>query len=186
MYPIEFVGFAGDCVVTGRVLLFADRLSDMLNHDEEFHVRDVLLDSLDDGHQVEIPEITVARSELFAVIGTGPRGIMERRQRTRPYRMQVSLGPYLVLGQLHTFPGADPLASVLRRSPMVPLTNATIAYTRAGEVCARDAATLVVNRELAEWIRPTRDEAIAFPDVPILEPARGPSLAKDFTGMGGP
>ncbi len=68
MYPIEFVGFAGDCVVTGRVLLFADRLSDMLNHDEEFHVRDVLLDSLDDGHQVEIPEITVARSELFAVI----------------------------------------------------------------------------------------------------------------------
>lgn len=182
---IEFVGFSGDCRIFGEIRLDAGRLTDMLNAATSLTVRNALLESLDDGHTVEVEEVTVEREDLFAVVGTGPRGDEHRRVRTRPHRMQLELGPYLVLGQLHAFPGADPLSSVLRRAPMVPLTNATIAFSRAGEIQLVDAATLLVNRELTSWIKPTADEAIAFPDVPIRLPEAGTILAKDFTGFGG-
>ena len=52
--------------------------------------------------------------------------------------MQLSIGPYIILGRLHVDPGMDPMKSVLQREPMIPLTSATIAYSVAGAVEARD------------------------------------------------
>jgi hypothetical protein len=166
--PIEFMGFSGDCIVYGRMTLTADRLTDELNAAESFRLEGVTLEDIGDGHAIVLPELVVDQADLFAAIATGPRGNESRRVRTRTVRMQLSLGPFMVLGNLHTQPGADPLTSVMRRSPMIPLTNATIAFAREGFVIARDAETLLVNRNLADQIRPTGDEALLFPDATII------------------
>jgi len=166
--PIEFMGFSGDCIVYGHLELTADRLTDELNASDSFRLEGVSLEGLGDGHVVQLPELVVDQADLFAALATGPRGNEARRIRTRIVRMQLSLGPYIVLGNLHTHPGADPMISVMRRSPMVPLTNATIAFARDGFVVARDAEALLVNRNLADQIRPTGNEAIIFPDATII------------------
>jgi hypothetical protein len=69
----------------------------------------------------------------------------------------------------------------MQRDPMLPLTNATITFARAGQVVAHDAPAVIINRELVEWISPTADEAEHFPEVPVRSPF-AMSLAKDFTG----
>lgn len=179
---IEFMAYAGDCRVAGRIQLSRDRLTDMLNDQPTLHLRDVLLESLHDGRLLELATLELQRDELFAVEALGPRGRAEKRVRTRPHRMQVSLGPYIVMGQLHTLPGADPLNGILRRMPMVPLTTATIGYSVAGQSVMRDVETLVVNRRLADWISPTSREQAFFPNTPIVVPAPGEFFAKDLTG----
>jgi len=166
--PIEFIGFSGDCIVTGQLELNADRLTDELNAADSFRLANVTLEDLGDGHVIELAELIVDQADLFAALATGPRGNIARRIRTRTVRMQLSLGPYIVLGTLHTHPGADPMISVMRRSPMVPLTNATIAFARSGFVVARDVEALLVNRNLADQIRPTGDEAIVFPAAVVI------------------
>jgi hypothetical protein len=184
MRGLEFVGFAADCRIVARLTLIDERLSDMLNKQARFRLFEVTLISLEDGHEVALPELRIDRDDLLAVVASGPRGIRERRIRTEQVRMQLGLGPYTVLGQLHLPPGRDPVRSVLERGPMMPLTNATLAYVEAGEVRAFDSPALVVNRQGADWIQPTADEAEHFPDVPILERFHGRSRAKDFTGAG--
>ena len=74
------------------------------------------------------------------------------------------------------------MSDVLKREPMIPLTNATIAYEVAGAIVARDLPTIIVNRLLVEWISPTTDAASLFPDVPIRSPYAS-RLQKDFTGI---
>jgi hypothetical protein len=69
----------------------------------------------------------------------------------------------------------------MKRDLMLPLTNATIAFTRAGAVVAQDVPALIINRELVAWISPTADEAEHFPGTPVRAPF-AMSLAKDFTG----
>ena len=95
-------------------------------------------------------------------------------------RLQVHIGPYLILGRLHTEPGSDVMASVLKREPMIPLTNVTVAYEHAGAIVARDIPTVIVNRMLVDWITPTSDEATVFPDVEVRSPFTA-KLLKDFT-----
>jgi hypothetical protein len=96
--------------------------------------------------------------------------------------MQLGIGPYVVAGELHAEHGADPLHSVMVRRPMVPLTAATVAFTFAGEVQVVDADTVIVNRELVEWIVPTADEADHFPEVPVRTRFGAALKAKDLTG----
>jgi hypothetical protein len=182
MIPIEFEGFSGDCRISGRLILFGDRLTDMLNDQDQYRITHVSLESLVDGHVVEVDSLIVDRVDLLAVVAHGPRGSDRRRVALDTVRMQVGLGPYVVAGRLHAEAGADPVANVLRRRPMVPLTHATIAYTLAGTVRVVDAETLIVNRELADWIAPTAGEADHFPDVEV----RGPTdrnYVKDMTGI---
>ncbi|MGH2466692.1 MAG: hypothetical protein ACRDGL_03050, partial [Candidatus Limnocylindrales bacterium] len=176
------MAYAGDCRVAGRIQLTRGRLTDMLNDQPTLHLHEVLLEGLEDGRLLELADIELQRDELFAVEALGPRGKADKRVRTRPHRMQVSLGPYIVMGQLHTMPGADPLNSMLRRMPMVPLTTATIGYAVAGQTIMRDVETLVVNRSLADWISPTSREQAFFPNTPIVVPAPGEFFAKDLTG----
>ena len=181
MQGVEFQGFAGDCTITGRITMFGERLTDFLNGQERFRLHKVEFQSLDDGHTVAQDSVSVERADLLAVVGTGPRGNEKQRIPLDEARMQLSLGPYIILGRLHVPPGQDPMRSVLQRDPMVPFTGATMAYNVAGSVVARDLRTIIVNRHLVEWITATDDEAVLFPEATIRSPF-SMNLRTDFTG----
>ena len=134
MQPIEFLGFAADCTIMGKMTMFGERLTDFLNGQERYLVHHVECESLEDGHKAAIDSVSIERSDLLAVVATGPRGNEKQRVSLQTDRLHLSIGPYMVLGRLHTKPGRDAVADVLKRDPMVPLTNATIAY----EVGRRD------------------------------------------------
>jgi hypothetical protein len=114
-------------------------------------------------------------------VATGPRGNEKQRVALETNRLQVSIGPYLILGRIHASPGTDAVSSVLKREPMVPLTNATIAYEVAGAIVTRDdIQTIIVNRMQVEWISQTEEGASVFPDAQVRSPFARQFL-KDFT-----
>ncbi len=154
---IDFTGFAGDCIIKGRFDLAAKRLTDQLNAVQAIPLEDVVLDGLD-GQRVTTATFTIDRTELCVVVGRGPRGRRALRIATDRRRLQVQVGPYVVLGRYHGPLGATSLRSFTERDPMVPLTDATIAYVVGGVLEVVDAPTLIINRELAAWYRET-DEA---------------------------
>lgn len=181
MQPIDFAGFAGDCLISGKMTMFGERLTDFLNGQQRFHIHHVECESLEDGHKVAIDSVSVERDDLFAVVATGPRGAEKQRVQLQTNRLQISVGPYLILGRLHSAPGSDAMTSVLKRETMIPLTNATIAYEIAGTFVMRDLGAIIVNRMLVDWISPTSDAATVFPDVTVRSPFTARML-KDFTG----
>jgi hypothetical protein len=181
MQGVDFQGFAGDCTIVGKVTMFGDRLTDFLNGQERFRVHHVLFQSLDDGHTVAQDSISLGRDDLLAVVATGPRGSEKQRLQLDEARLQLSIGPYIILGRLHLPPGQDPMRNVLQREPMVPLTNATVAYSVAGTIEARDVQTVIVNRHQVDWITATDEEASIFPDATVRSP-HTMNLRKDFTG----
>ena len=77
MQPIDFMGFAADCTITGKVTMFGERLTDFLNGQERFRVHHVECESLADGHRVAVDSLSVERGDLLAVVATGPRGVGE-------------------------------------------------------------------------------------------------------------
>ena len=158
---IDFVGYAPDCTITGQFELETERLSDQLNRDPVYVIYDAALESLVDGRVVTVSRLTLDRQDLLAVAAAGPRGPEARRIHTVRHRLQVQLGSFTVLGHLHVMPGASPLRSVGSRRRMVPLTNATIAYVRAGVVEMQDVEALVVNGEQARWVREPDDDRTA-------------------------
>lgn len=177
---VEFVAYAEDCRLFGHVRLAAERLTDLLNEHDQLELVDVAMEGLD-GRIVEVRTIVVGRDELLAVHASGPRGIRNRRLRTRPHPVAVQTGPFHVRGHLHAMPTADPFAALRRRPPFVPLTDGSIAYTVAGAPVIRRSETIIVNRELWDWIAPVTDEEIEFPELPVSAD-RGP-MVKDFTGQ---
>lgn len=181
MQGVEFQGFSGDCTITGRITMFGDRLTDFLNGQERFRLHKVEFQSLDDGHVKAMDSVSIERSDLLVVVGTGPRGNEKQRVHLEEARMQLSIGPYLILGRMHVPPGQDPMRNVLRREAMVPFTGVTMAYNLAGTVVARDLRTIIVNRHLVEWITATDEEAVLFPEATIRSPF-SMNLRKDFTG----
>jgi hypothetical protein len=175
---LDFVAYAEDSVLSGRLELRADRLTDLLNEHDEFVLESVLVSSLTDGHAIEAAELLVARDELFLVHATGPRGSRGRRQRTRQHALAMQLGPYHVRGYVHALPGTDPIANLRRRRPMVPLTEAWIEYELNGVREGRRVSTVVVNRHQLDWVVEAADEEVEYPEIPVKA---GP-LVKDFTG----
>jgi hypothetical protein len=163
---LEFVAYAEDCVLYGRVRLAAERLTDMLNTHDEFDLVDVMVERLDGQGAVEVKEVIVRRDELLLVHATGPRGNLERRTRTREHPLAVRIGPYDVRGSLHASPGHDPLMTILRRRPMVPMTDAWIEYTLGGERRRRKVGALIVNREQIDTVAHAVDEWSELPDLP--------------------
>jgi hypothetical protein len=155
---IGFIGFAGDCLISGQLDLQGERLTDHLNAQPSVTVEDVTLEGLDGG-RVDATTFTIERSQLCAVLATGPRGAPTLRIPTDERRIQAQIGPYAVLGRYHGLVGATSLRSFSEREPMVPLTDATIAYVVAGILEVRDAPVLIVNRDLATWYRDPDDVA---------------------------
>lgn len=177
---VEFVAYGEECLLSGRLRLDAERLSDMLNVHDEYQLVDVMVERLDGAPPVEVQEVLVRRDELLLVHATGPRGSQARRQRTRQHALAMQIGPYHVRGYFHALPGSDPVSSMRRRKTMVPLTDAWIEYAVGGTRQRRRVGAVVVNREQIDWVVPAVDDDAEVPDLPV-QVEQGP-LLKDFTG----
>jgi hypothetical protein len=171
--PIHYVDltvYAGDSVAFGRLPLTADRVTDLMNDGAEFEFVDTYVQSLDDGHGLQVSSVVVARDEIFAVAVAGPRGNPARRTRTRQFPVELRLGRYDVSGNLHALPGTDPMIGFRRRRAMVPLTEATIAFDSPGGRKLLQSGTLLVNRDLTDWIAPASRSDVRPPEaLPELE-----------------
>jgi hypothetical protein len=177
LYPlVDFVAYAYDCTLSGRIRLRSDRLTDMLNDHEELHLVDVMVQSLVEPEAVEVKEVVVPRDELLLVHATGPRGDQTRRTRTRQTYVAVASRPYAVRGYLHSVPFLDAMAGLHRRNPMIPLTDAVVDYPLGGELHRQRVGTVIVNRTRIDHIieavehdgppgiAPTYDDGHAAPD----------------------
>lgn len=154
---VDFVAYAEDCVLSGRVRLSAERMTDLLNEHEEIRLVDVMVQRLEDAGAVEAREVVIHRDEILFVRAAGPRGVTGRRRRTLLHPLAMQLGPYLVRGYLHALPGSPPLVALLRRQPMVPLTDAWVEYDDGSRHQRQRVGSIVVNREQIEWIGPATD-----------------------------
>jgi hypothetical protein len=162
---VEFVAYGEDCLLSGLVRLTSDRLTDMLNEHDEFVLADVLLERLADGGGLQVKEVIVLRDDLLLVHATGPRGNIDRRHRTRTFPVALQVGPYRVHGRLHAAYGRDPLLQLRRRTAMVPLTDASIAYHSGATRQYRSVGDVVINRLQIDWIVPAAEDARAeLPD----------------------
>ena len=178
---VELTVYADDSVAFGRITLTADRVTDLLNDGTEFEFVDTYLQSLDASHGVLVRTIIVAREEIFAVAVAGPRGDPARRTRTRPIPVELRLGRYDVSGNIHVVPGTDPIIGFRRRRVMVPLTEATIAFDAPGGRTISRFGTILVNRDLTEWIALASRSDIRPPE--LVPELAGSGLAKDFTAQ---
>jgi hypothetical protein len=168
----EVIAYAADCRIIGTITFAEDeRLSDVINESERLFVTDARLISHADGHAVDLEELRIEREELYAIEAVGSRGSTDRRIHTVKHRLEIRLGPYTVLGHLHARPGSDPLLSIGRRPSMIPLTDATIAYNGSDGVEAKDIDTLIVNRDVADWVRADESDLAAFDGVKVAAPA---------------
>lgn len=155
---VEFVAYAADGRLSGRLRLDTSRLSDMLNDHDEFLLEGVLAERLPGGGTMVVPELVVERRELILVHATGPRGDRSRRTRTEPHAIALRAGPYLVTGDVHAAHGVDPIVFFRRRRPMVPLTDATIEYRSLEGPVREHAGTIVVNRDQLDWVKAVTEE----------------------------
>ncbi len=165
---LDFVAYAEDGRLSGRIRMDGTRLSDMLNDHDEYLLEDVLAERIPAGGTTLVSEILVRRDELLLVQATGPRGDQERRTRTIARGMAIQSGPYLITGDVHSSAGIDPLLFFRRRRSMVPLTNASIAYNAASGPVIEHVDAIVVNRDLIDWVRVAEPGAVARGRVEIV------------------
>ena len=125
----------------------------MLNAHSEYVLVDALAERLPEGGSMVVPEILVGRHELALVRAGGPRGDRAKRVPTTKHRLVIRTGRYLVVGRLHSNAGEDPLAALRARDPMVPLTDAAIMFRVGPDIVEEPGGTVVVNRDLVEWVR---------------------------------
>ena len=176
---VELTVYADDSVAFGRLSLTADRVTDLMNDRTEFEFVDTFLQSLDDSHGLQVTTAIVARDEIFAVAVAGPRGNPTRRIRTRPIPVELRVGRYDISGNIHVVPGTDPIVGFRRRRMMVPLTEATIEFDSPDGRRLSRFGTILVNRDLTDWIAPASRSDVRPPEV--IPELQGRGLAKDFT-----
>ena len=150
---IEFVAYSTSERLSGRIRLDKARLTDMLNAHREFVLVDALAERLPDGGSMVVSEILLHRHELALVRVGGPRGDRTRRIKTAKHGLVMRSGRYIVAGRIHSSLGQDPLAALRARDPMVPLTDASILFRSGPDIVEEESGTIVVNRDLVEWVR---------------------------------
>jgi hypothetical protein len=155
---IDFVGFADDCRVEGKVDLDDARLADLLNRNPTITVRGVTVVSTLDGHTQQLEELEISRDELDIVVASGPRGDPKRRLATKPSGVAMKLGPYSAEGFMHGPPTSNPISEMGRRQPMVALTDVVLEYQFCEAPISEWHRTLLVNRHMAMSLR-----AVAHP-----------------------
>jgi hypothetical protein len=189
---IEFIGFTDVCRIAGAMPLADDRLSDMLNSVARVVVRNVDVEEIDGGRAERLDHVTVPTGEFLAVVGSGRRGLESQRRKTLKRRVRMGLGRYSVSGYLHVLETAHteslngrPDALLVGRDLLVPLTEATIGYDRAGENREESWETILINRSRVSWIEAADDHDEEPPDGRDSE-ARDAAIrsrfVKDFTG----
>jgi hypothetical protein len=161
---VDFVAYSEDCILSGRAVLDGDRLTDMLNSHDEYALIGVTVERFDDGTPMEVDEFVVTRDELWLVHASGPRGDIARRHRTSLQYVAMKMGPYKIRGFYHAIPGTDPVTAIRRRKPMVPITDVRIEYAIHGATREDRVDTVIVNRDLIEWIETIEPDRAEFPD----------------------
>jgi len=165
---IPFIGYTLGRRFIGYVECEGERLTEMMNRSESIVVREAFVESFEDDTVANLGDGEVDRSILYAVESSGGRGESTRRIHTTHQRLQIKLGPYSVLGLLHSMPGQMTLPYLHSRGPMIPLSDATIGWVSRGALQLRDVGSLIVNRDMLDWVRANEDEAGAFAGVPVL------------------
>jgi hypothetical protein len=157
------VAWAGDCVVRGTIDLGDGRLSDQVNSLDLLTFFDATLEALDDGRRVAVDELEIERRELHLIEVNGRRGDPSRRLRTVEDRVALQVGPFVVTGNLHRSPSAQPLAALNSWARFVPVTDAVIEVggTPADPV---HEDVILVNRERISASRPRTAIAIRSDD----------------------
>jgi hypothetical protein len=146
------VAWAGDCVVRGDLSLDEGRLSDRVNELELLTFFGVTLESLDDGHEVEVDELEVERRELHLIEVDGRRGDPARRLRTIEERVTMEIGPFRVTGNLHRAPQNAPLAALAGWAKFVPVTDVEFLVPGREDAPARREVILVNRDRIAKTI----------------------------------
>jgi hypothetical protein len=154
---ITFTAFTENAIVRGELVFVGDRLTDFIRQDGAFEIEDVTLEALEDGHIVSASSTTVARSDLIAITGSGPRGNAARRIRTRPYAARAQAGPYEIVGYVHAPPSAHPLNGVLRRR-VLPMTSAVVRYRIGERVVEESHDAVLMNPSRIEWLAAATDQ----------------------------
>ena len=157
---IDFIAYSTDSVISGRLSLGAERLTDLMTDASEYLVDDAAVEALDDRRVVSLAEVAVGRDELLLVVANGPRGNLGRRVRTRPTPVRVGVGPYELFGYAHAMPSSDALASIQRRT-IVPLTECRVRFQRGGKLVEHWHDTVLVNRQNGKPLRVLRTETTA-------------------------
>lgn len=187
--PVDLIAFTADRRVQGAIPLADDRLSDMLNSVARVVVRGATIEDLVEGGPPETADITIPIDAIVAVVVTGRRGIQTRRRKTDHHAVRIGVVRYVVSGLLHLPPGAridrrssSPAVVLSGRERLVPLTDATITYDRAGSTVAEAVETILVNRTQATWIEiDDGSEAIADEQLPERPQVYHAVMAKDLT-----
>jgi hypothetical protein len=89
------------------------------------------------------------------------------------------VGRYDVSGNIHIVPGTDPIIGFRRRRVMVPLTEATIEFDAPEGRRISRYGTILVNRDLTDWIGAATRSDVRPPE--LVPELAGRGLAKDFT-----
>jgi hypothetical protein len=176
---VDFIAYSEDCVISGRLTLGADRLTDQMTSASEYVVDGAAFEALDDRRVVSLAQIAVGRDELCLVVANGPRGNVGRRVRKRPILVRMVVGPYELLGYAHAMPSTDALASIQRRT-IIPVTECRVRFQRGGQATEHWHDTVLVNRDKIVWLESASAERLpgAPPDLPATLDPR----ARDFTG----
>jgi len=155
---IDFVAYAEDCLLSGRVRLDAGRLSDLINAHDQLELANVLVRDLTGGEPIQLHQLAIARDEILVMQATGPRGRADQRRQTRQVPIVVKIGPYEVSGYIHVLPGADAIASLRRGRRMVALSDAAIDFLVGPEPEHHEVSAILVNWALADSIVEVADK----------------------------
>jgi hypothetical protein len=177
---IPFSAYADDCTVTGELALGTDRLSDFLASTTEFEIASPEFRALDDGRTVTAETCAIERDDLCVILATGPRGRVERRLWTRQHPVRVRVGPYVVIGYLHSPPTIDPFRTTDRR-PIVALTACVVGIPQGGGTTWIEAESILVNTTKIDHLEPASGEDIGLAQSLDMRAAFDPA-AKDMTG----
>lgn len=176
---IPFSAYADDCTVRGELELKTDRLSDFLASTTEFQLASPEFRALEDGRIVSAESCEIERDDLCVILATGPRGREERRLWTRQHPVRVRVGPYVVVGYLHSPPTIDPFRTTDRR-PIVALTSCVVGYAEADSTVWVESQAVLVNTSKIDHLETASEEDIglarSLERQSVVDPA-----AKDMT-----
>lgn len=176
---IPFSAYADDCTVSGELALKTDRLSDFLASTTEFQLASPEFRALEDGRTVSAESCEIERDDLCLVLATGPRGRPERRLWTRQHAVRVRVGPYVVVGYLHSPPTIDPFRTTDRR-PIVALTSSVVGYAEGDRTVWVESEAVLINTSKIDHLETASEEDIGLARSLETNAAADPA-AKDMT-----
>ena len=176
---IPFSAYADDCTVSGQLALGTDRLSDFLASTTEFQIASPEFRALDDGRTVSAESCEIGRDDLCVILATGPRGRADRRLWTRQHPVRVRVGPYVVIGYLHSPPTIDPFRTTDRR-PIVALTAAVVGIPTGDDTRWVEAESVLINTSKIDHLETASEEDIGLAQSLETQAMFDPA-AKDMT-----